>query len=156
MRLYRQEIERIQSSTPKDIKTVYVRSGDADVIETFRETLNPLGYTVHDKWKLLADDQELLDQVNNLPFDHKAIVEYETLVHSKYLLGPAMSSMSSLVAYERTIDGKEDIFTTHIFPGSVRDEKTRWRTYSNTPAMMGDKTTKSMVVNHFDIMDNFP
>lgn len=155
-RLYKQEIERIGSTDLNEIKTVYVSSGDADVIQTFREALTPLGYTLHDKWTLLADNQELLDRVNGLPFDQKGIVEYETLVHSKYFLGPVMSSMSSLIAYERTIDEKEDIFTTHIFPGSVRDEETRWRTYPNAPAMLGDETTKLMVVNQFDIMDNFP
>jgi hypothetical protein len=156
MRLYQQEIERINDIESNNIKIIYVSSGDADVIETFREALTPLGYTVHDKWTLFAKDQDMLGKIKSLPFDQKAIVEYETLVRSKYFLGPAMSSMSSLIAYERTINEKEDIFTTHIFPGSVRDEETRWRTYPSVPAMRGDETTKLMVVNQFDIMDNFP
>lgn len=156
MRLYKEEIELLRDTGPNHIKVVYVSCGDEEVIKIFRQILAPLGYIVHDKWTLLADNEEMLDLVDNLPFDEKAIVEYETLVHSKYFLGPAMSSMSSLIAYERTLDEEKDIFTTHIFPGSVRDEETRWRTYPNAPAMMGDETTKLMVVNQFDIMDNFP
>jgi hypothetical protein len=156
MRLYKQEIERIQTTVARRINTVYVSSGDVSVIQAFRETLTPLGYTVHDKWTLLADNEEMLDRVDSLPFDQKAIVEYETLVHSKYFLGPAMSSMSALIAYERTLNEEKDLFTTHIFPGSTRNEETRWRTYPNAPAMKGDEKTKLMVVSHFDLMDNFP
>ena len=156
MRLYKEDIGVIRKAKSIDLKTVYVSCGDQKVIETFRQLLAPLGYTVHDKWSLLADDEETLELVNRLPFDQKGIVEYETLVHSKYFFGPAMSSMSALIAYERSLNDEEDVFTSHIFPGSVRDEDTRWRMYPSTPAMLGDEKTRLMVVNQFDIMDNFP
>ena len=156
MRPYKQEIELIHNAESNNFNTVYVRCGDAKVIETFHQSLIPLGYIVHDKWTLLADNEEMLGVVNQLPFDQRAVVEYETLVHSKLILGPAISSMSALIAYERTLHEVRDIFTTHIFPGSVRNEETRWRTYPKTLVMKGDKTTKLMVVNQFDSMDNFP
>jgi hypothetical protein len=156
MRLYKEEIERIHLNHSADGKVVYVSSGDPEVIETFRQFLHPLPVTVHDKWTLLANNYEVLGKVDSLAFDQKAIVEFETLVNAKYFLGPAMSSMSALIAYQRTLDAEKDVFTTQIFPGSVRDEETRWRTYPNVPAMLGDETTKLMVVNEFDIMDNFP
>jgi hypothetical protein len=156
MRLYKEQIELLRETEAKDIKVVYVSCGDARAIEAFRQVLSPLGYTVYDKWTLFADNNVMIDLIDSLPFDEKAIVEYETLVRSKYFLGPAMSSMSALIAYERTLEQERDVFTTHIFPGSVRDEQTRWRTYPTTPTMLGDNTTKLMVVNEFDIMDNFP
>lgn len=65
-----------------------------------------------------------------------------------------MSSMSSLVAYTRSINNEEDFFAQYIFPGSTRNGAER--AYPVAPDMKGNSNTKLMVVNGVDIMDSFP
>lgn len=65
-----------------------------------------------------------------------------------------MSSMSSLIAYARSIDNEEDFFSAYIFPGSTRNGAER--AYPTVPDMKGNRVTKLMVVNGVDIMDSFP
>jgi hypothetical protein len=116
--------------------------------------LSPLGYTVHDKWTILADDPETLAKVEALAFDEKAIVEYQTLVEAKYFMGIIMSSMSSLIAFARTVDEEEDFFETHVFPGSIHQDT--GRLYPQSPKITGDNFTMLMVTNGTDIMESFP
>jgi len=116
--------------------------------------LGPFGYQVHDKWTLLATQPALLEKIEALGFDQKAIVEYQTLVAARYQLGIITSSMSSLIAYARTVDNEEDFFETYVFPGSGKIGLVR--NYPASPSMMGDADTKLMVVNSVDILDAFP
>ncbi|KAG0651274.1 hypothetical protein D0Z07_1860 [Hyphodiscus hymeniophilus] len=154
MRLYVEEIEKIQTSSPTEVKTVYVSCGDSIAIGLFRDMLSPLGYTVHDKWTLLAGQPDILAQVEGLTFDEKAIVEYQTLVQAKFWMGIITSSMSSLIAYARSVNDKEDFFDTYVFPGSERSGFNR--AYPESPSMKGNNVTKLMVLSGPDIMESFP
>ena len=67
-----------------------------------------------------------------------------------------MSTMSSLIAYARTVDdpkSQEDFFEKYIFPGS-------WNSgiYREYPGlgMMGNRKTQLMVVSGVDVMSSFP
>lgn len=89
-----------------------------------------------------------------MDFDQRGIVEYETLVRSKFFLGIAMSTMSSLIAYARTVDDEEkDFFETYIFPDSWKIGINR--NYEGV-GMRGNNDTRLMVVSGADVMDSFP
>jgi hypothetical protein len=149
MRTYTAEIRDI-----KDIKTVYVSCGDSTAIQRFRDILVPYGYIVHDKWTLLTDLKETLNKVESLSFDQKGIVEYQVLVEARFFLGVIMSSMSSLIAFARTVDEPEDLFETYIFPNSSKSGLNRG--YEQPLTLKGSWNTKLMVVNGVDIMEAFP
>ncbi len=119
-RLYIEAIKEIQSSVSYEVKVAYVSCGDPAAIQRFRDRLSPLGYVVHDKWTLLSEQPETLSQVEGLLFDQKAIVEDQTLVDARFWMGIITSSMSSLIAYARSVDEEEDYFETYIFPDSSR------------------------------------
>jgi hypothetical protein len=154
MNLYVEEIKKMQATSPTEVKTVYVSCGDPTAIGWFRDKVSPLGYTVHDKWTLLSRQPDTLAEVEGLGFDEKAIVEYHTLVEAKFWIGIITSSMSSLIAYARSVDDEEDFFETYIFPGSGRDGF--HREYSDSPAIKGNNVTKLMVLSGPDIMESFP
>ncbi|KAI1875127.1 uncharacterized protein JN550_002556 [Neoarthrinium moseri] len=154
MRRYVEAIEDIRGSTPDKVRSVYVSCGDRKAIQTFREMLEPLNYLVHDKWTLLASQSEKLATVESLGFDQKGIVEYEVLVNAKFWMGISMSSMSSLIAYARTADAKEDFFEKYIFPGSTLNGINR--VYEDNMVIKGDEYTKLLVVSGVDIMGSFP
>ncbi|PVH84718.1 hypothetical protein DL98DRAFT_410428 [Cadophora sp. DSE1049] len=154
MRFYTAEIQRIRKAVSYNIKTVYVSCGDEGAIQRFRDILKPLGFIVESKSTLLASSNGTLAQVESLAFDQKAIVEYQTLVDARFWMGLVMSSMSSLIAYARSIDNEEDFFSQYIFPGSTRNGAER--AYPAVPDMKGNRNTKLMVVNGVDIMDSFP
>lgn len=116
--------------------------------------MEPDGYEVHDKWTLLVDQPDMLDKLEALYFDQKAIVEYQTLVAARFQLGIITSSMSTLIAYARTVDDEEDFFETYVFPGSSKNGLNRG--YPHSPSMMGNADTKLMVVSGVDILDAFP
>jgi hypothetical protein len=118
--------------------------------------LTPLGFEVIDKISLLQGRENggVLAAIESMDFDQRGIVEYETLVRSTFFLGIVMSTMSSLIAYERTVDSeKEDFFETHIFNDSWKIGINR-----NYPAMAmkGNRHTRLMVVSGADVMDSFP
>jgi len=71
-------------------------------------------------------------------------------------MGPVMSSMSSLIAYARSVNDTEDFFEENIYPDSHRREGSLRRTYPKSPIMKGNSVTKLMVVNGDDIMNSFP
>ena len=160
MRLYTKEMEALERTKKSDLRTIYVSCGNQTGIQAFREWVAPLGYTVHDKWSILAQDSETLARVEALLFDEKAVVEYQMLRNANFFVGPVMSSMSSLIAYARALDETATFFPTYIFPGSERD----WgedglglrRTYPKVPVMRGDSKSKLMLVNGDDIMSFFP
>ncbi|CZR51553.1 related to MNN4 Regulates the mannosylphosphorylation [Phialocephala subalpina] len=154
MRLYSEEILRIQNSVSYDISTVYVSCGDQPAIQRFRDILAPLNFTVVDKSILLSSSPDILAQVNALAFDQKAIIEYQTLVDARYWMGLTMSSMSALIAYARTINNTGDLFDEYVYPGSSKNGLNRY--YKGNSVMKGDRWTKLMIVNGVDIMDTFP
>ncbi|KAH8680508.1 hypothetical protein BX600DRAFT_444567 [Xylariales sp. PMI_506] len=136
------------------VHMVYVSCGDRNAIQTFREMLEPLNYTVHDKWTLLEDQPESLDRIEAMGFDEKGVVEYEVMVRAPYWMGISMSSMSSLIAYARTVDEPEDFFEKHIYPDSIRSGINR--IYAENMVVRGNKHTKLLVVSGVDIMESFP
>jgi hypothetical protein len=160
MRMYMEEMESHQRSSPSDLRTVHVSRGNQTGIQKFREMVAPLGYTVQDKGSLLSGDPETLARVDNLMSDEKAAVEYQMLVNADFFVGPVMSSMSSLIAYARALDETATFFETYIFPGSWKDEGEDGlgikRKYPKVPVMKGDHKSKLMLVNGDDIMSFFP
>jgi len=155
IRLYIEEMEKIPRASTTDHRTVYVSCGNRTRIEPFRQLLAPLGYTVYDKWSLYQDDPVALQKIEGLRFDEKAIIEYEMLVKADFFLGLLMSTMSSLVAFARTVDDTELFFPTYVFPGSIREG--RKRKYLDAPSMKGDDKTKLMTVKiGKDVMPFFP
>jgi len=158
--MYMAEMKLIKGKSGGELTAVYVSCGKQESIQIFRDKLKPLGYKVHDKWSLLANDPKTLERVENLLFDDKAIVEYQILLKSDFFLGPVMSTMSSLIAYARALDDPGNFFPTHIFPGSTKDPGVDgWgmrRTYPQVPVMKGDGKSMLMVVDGDDIMAYFP
>jgi hypothetical protein len=102
----------------------------------------------------LAEQPDILAQVNALAFDEKAIVEYQTLVDARFFLGILTSSMSSLIAYARSVDDMDDYFETYVFPGSSKVGLNRG--YPESPTMKGNGETKLIAVSGVDLMDAFP
>ena len=156
MRLYTSELENIQNFGSNEPKTIHVSCGDPGAIQKFREKLSPLGYIVYDKWTLLAGQPEMLEMIDGLFFDQKGILEYEVMVNAKFWLGIITSTLSSLVAYARSVEDEDDFFETYIFPGSVRTEKPLERWYPDSPSMKGNNFTKLMVLTGPDVMASFP
>ncbi|KAL3423533.1 hypothetical protein PVAG01_05280 [Phlyctema vagabunda] len=155
MKLYIEEMEKLPRDSLKDRRTVYISCGSKPRIQAFRNKLRPLGYQVYDKWSLHANDTERLAKIEGLMFDEKAILEYEMLVNADFFLGVVMSSMSSLIAYARSLDDPELFFPTYVFPGSIQDGGVR--EYPDAPAMHGNDKSKLMVVARGkDIMAYFP
>jgi len=89
-----------------------------------------------------------------LAFDQKGIVEYQVLVEARFWIGIITSSMSSLIAFARTVDDPGDFFETSIFPGSSKSGLNRG--YPEPYTVKGSFNTKLMVVNGVDIMEAFP
>ncbi|KAE9366216.1 hypothetical protein N431DRAFT_495958 [Stipitochalara longipes BDJ] len=155
MQLYTEELLRIRDSVSYDLNTVYISCGDQEAINRFRTKLVPLGFEVVDKTSILQGGEKsaTLAAVEELDFDQKGVVEYETLVRSTFFLGIVMSTMSCLIAYARTVDDEKDFFETYVFPGS-------WNIgiHREYPAisMKGNRVTKLMVVSGVDVMNLFP
>jgi hypothetical protein len=103
-----------------------------------------LGYQVHEKWSILANDPAALVKIEELRFDGKVILEYEMLVNDDFFLGVLMSSMSSMIACARAINDPELFFPTYIYPGSTVDGRNR--NYPDVPSMKGNQKTKLMTV----------
>ena len=91
------------------LKDIYLSCGDQERVQMFREAMAPLGFTVHDKHSLLNNteawgDEETLKEIEDLNFDQKAVVEYVNLRDASRFLGLLPSTLSYIVAYERTLD----------------------------------------------------
>jgi len=160
MKLYVEELEKIERKNEGDMRTLYVSCGNQTRLEELRQKVEPLGYKMWDKWSLLANDPKTLAVVDALMFDEKGAVEFELLLRSKFFMGPFMSSMSQLIAYARSVNDDEGFFEEKIFPGSTKDTGENGagmrRTYPVSPAMKGDDKTKLMIVNGEDIMSCYP
>jgi hypothetical protein len=141
-------------NTTAGIKNVYVSCGDRAQIESFRKYLEPLNYTVYDKLSLLESQPSLLEQVENLAFDQKAIVEYTTLTRAEHFFGVLPSSYSALIAYDRTVDDNVDFWDEYVNWNSTRGGFIT-RNWDRTQ-MRGTNKTKMMVVTGPDILDCYP
>lgn len=92
MVLYEAEMLRIRDATPEGagVSAVYVSSGDQAAIQEFRERLEPLGFTVHDKWTILQSKPEVLALVDDMDFDSKGIIDFEVLVRAQFFMGVSL------------------------------------------------------------------
>lgn len=88
MALYSEQIAKIRG-VQGNVSAVFVSSGDQAVIQRFREMLEPLNYTVHDKWTILKalQDPEDLAVVDSIDFDSKGIVDYAVLSRAEFFMG---------------------------------------------------------------------
>lgn len=75
-----------------------------------------------DKNVLLSSTPDILEEVNDLAFDQRAIIEYQTLVDARFWMGLTMSSMSALIAYARTVNNTEAM--SMCFQGAARMDRT--------------------------------
>jgi hypothetical protein len=137
------------------IKDVYVSCGHAASIEEFKAKLEPLGFVVHDKMSLLKGDADILERIENLEFDQRAITEYQSLVSADYFMGILSSSLSDMVSYARTIDEDDDYYEKYIHPGATRAGFVD-RVFPDSPSVRGNNHTKLIVLTGPDIMDCFP
>lgn len=160
------------------VKDVYLSCGDQEKVQLFREAMNPLGFTVHDKNSLLNntenwEDDAALGEIERLNFDQKAVVEYVNLRDASKFLGLLTSTLSHMVAYERTLDqnfhtpmdaGNADEeekvgwFQKYIVAGNRRTEGlSRHWSITNSFEMRGDESTKLLVIDgQGDLTDFFP
>lgn len=184
MSLYEAEMLRIREITPDGagVSAVYVSSGSQQAIQSFRERLEPLNFTVHDKWTILQGKPEELALVDAMDFDSNGIIDYEVLVQSRFYMGVSlfffafriplllfqllytqanpvasqifMSTMSKYVAYTRTADDEKDFFDTHIFSGVnfVGGDAI----FPEPFTIRGTHYTGLLVTNGYYIMDSFP
>lgn len=155
MAVYTAELEQLRNTSSIPVKTVYISSGDSAAIQRFREHLTPLGFAVHDKFTLLSQQPDVAAEIEQLPFDQKAIVEYEALVSADYFFGILTSSLSALVAYARTAGEEEDYFATYVHPGTSRGGGIE-RHFPGSPCMRGNLRTRLFVLDGPDIMDCYP
>lgn len=88
MEFFRQEVARIRETDQgRNIHEVFVSCGDQDAINQFREMLQPLNYTVSDKWTILADRPEELEVIEQSGFDSRGIIDHEVLAGATYFMG---------------------------------------------------------------------
>lgn len=98
MAMYMEEMAKIRATDEgRDIAAVFVSSGEEAVIQAFRDRLQPLNYTVYDKWTLLADFPNDLANVQQADFDAKGIVDDAVLKGAMYFMG-VCNLTSSLLA----------------------------------------------------------
>lgn len=137
-RLYADDMQalgrRDQARGRTAVTRVYVSCGNRTAIQSFRDRLEPMGYTVLDKWSLLEaahggggddDDESLLllaQTIAQLSFDEKAVVEYEPLVRARYFWGISFSSMSFVVATTRTLGEPGDFLETWVLAAGDEDK----------------------------------
>lgn len=87
------------------LQHIYLSCGDLEKVEMFRQAMAPLGFKVHDKHSLLTTtDPDTLQKIEDLNFDQRAVVEYVNLKGAERFLGLLPSTLSYLVAYERTLN----------------------------------------------------
>lgn len=111
---YAAELRRLRARHG-DLRTVYVSCGNRTAIQYFREVVEPIGFSVLDKWAILEKHwPEGLEKVEALPFDQKAIVEYAPLMEGKFFFGLRSSSMSVVIAQARTLEEEGDFFEKHV------------------------------------------
>ncbi|KFY08238.1 hypothetical protein V492_06406 [Pseudogymnoascus sp. VKM F-4246] len=158
--LYTQALLELRNTTlgadsTATIKDIYVSCGNPSAIRKLKERLQPLGYIVHDKMSLLNTHADILERVEALRFDQRAVTEFESLVHADYFMGILTSSLSAKVAYARTLGGEDDYFDIYIRPGTTRGEFVE-RVFPDSPSVRGDEHTKLIVLTGADLMDCFP
>ncbi|KAH8896387.1 hypothetical protein GQ53DRAFT_819495 [Thozetella sp. PMI_491] len=149
-------VKRIPVPQPA-IKTIFANCGDPTVIQKLRDILEPLGYVVHDKWTILREGgwHSELAELDDLDFDSKAILDYRVQSSARYFMGSSLSTLSLLIAYERTMDDDVDVFERYLFVGSTIHGHSRDYGKNNLE-LRGSATTKLMLVPGGDYMRYFP
>ena len=86
MALYEAEMLHILELAPEGagVLAVYVSSGSQQAIQSFRQKLEPLNFTVHDKWTILQAKPEELALVDAMDFDSNGIIDFEVLVQARF------------------------------------------------------------------------
>jgi hypothetical protein len=88
---------------------------------------------------LLEGGTERLNQLDSFGFDQKGAVDYEILRNSTYFLGHWKSTMSLLLAYQRTMEkDAEKFFDEYINPESS-EPKCCDRMFAKSMAIRGDR-----------------
>lgn len=88
MAMYMDEMAKIRATDEgRDVAAVFASSGEEAVIQAFRDRLQPLNYTVYDKWTLLADSPHDLANVEQADFDAMGIVDDAVLKGAMYFMG---------------------------------------------------------------------
>lgn len=143
-RMYAAELQRLRGREEPGgrLRAVYLSCGNRSAIQRFREAVEPLGFSVLDKWTVFEEDwPEGLRAVEALSFDQKAVVEFVPLTQARYFLGLRLSSMSVVVAQSRTLDEEGDFFENHVDgAGSEADSGGR------TLAMRGNENTRLLAI----------
>lgn len=158
-RVYLENLKQLQdvyshtSDASNIISDVYISCGDKQKTEELSNKIREMGLQVHDKYSLLADDQETLDEIDRMSFDGKAIVEYESLRNADHFFGLYSSTLSDIVAYAR---GGDALFQKYMFPDSSRDALISRKWSQGHETMRGDGKTNLIIVNGPDVMDAFP
>ncbi|EWC45944.1 hypothetical protein DRE_04737 [Drechslerella stenobrocha 248] len=65
---------------------IYVACGNQTSVEEFRELAAARGYSVIDKWGILAGDTESLSQIDKLSFDAKGLLDYAVMLNGYFFL----------------------------------------------------------------------
>lgn len=185
MSLYEAEMLKIRETVPdgEGVSAVYVSSGDQQSIQNFRERLEPLDFTVHDKWTILQEKTEELALVDAMDFDTKGIIDCRSACSGAVLYGGKfvflcfscvsllfpqrrntqanpdslqifVSTMSKYIAYTRTADEEEDFFDTYIFSGSSIIGAVA--VFAEPFKIRGNQYTMLIVTDGYYIMDSFP
>ncbi|KAG8166254.1 hypothetical protein KVR01_004806 [Diaporthe batatas] len=156
MAAFEEEMLRIRGMGPdgEGVSAVYVSSGDQQAIQNFRERLEPLNFTVHDKWTILKDEPKMLSLVNEMDFDSMGVIDYQALVRAEFFIGVLMSTMSAYIAYTRTANHEEDFFDKYIFPdvnflGPIAH-------FPEPFTIRGNNHTSLLVTDGQYYMDSFP
>lgn len=97
------------------------------------------GFTMYDKWGVLAGDAELLGQVNRLNFDQLAIVDYNVMQAAVLFLGIGRSTFSLVIAYGRARDRGYDI-VDHLGRAASPNGQPLWLIGSNDTLVLDDNS----------------
>lgn len=136
------------------LNNLFLIPGLSNAEDVLRDILIERGWNATTKKQLPADDQELLEQVENLAFDKKTIIEYQIFMYARIFYGVATSTFSALVAYARTVDLEVDFYSEYVHYNTTRNELHRY--YPVSPFVCGNADTRLMVMNMLELMDAYP
>lgn len=85
---------------------VYLACGDKAQVEKFVEAGAKRGWEVTHKWKLMQDDTETMQKINDLAFDFQGVVDMGIMIRSEFFFGITGSAFSTTVANLRDKTGR--------------------------------------------------
>ncbi|KAH6646961.1 hypothetical protein BKA67DRAFT_581084 [Truncatella angustata] len=85
---------------------VYLACGDQVQVEKFVEAGAKRGWEVTHKWKLMQDDENTTEMIDDLPFDFQGVVDMGVMVRSEFFFGITGSAFSTTVANIRDMTGR--------------------------------------------------